>query len=330
MKFQPTSTVARYTIYGALFGFIFPIAATIIDIMVQGLPLHPFSALFVQVTQPLHWIIDCAPVVLGGAGALIGVRQRAMEQLNHDLTQSVKVQTAELARANESLRARATQLELIMHIIRRVSAILDRQELVSSVVELIRSTLEYYHVHVYLFDEERQRLVISAGSGEAGEKMLRDGHYLPLGKGLVGRAAESNLAVVVPDVGKNKQWAPNPLLPETRAEVAVPIHRGDRVLGVLDVQHDRVGGLGQEDAEVLQTIADQIAVALENSQLYAQVQQRVERERRLNTITQKIQDTANMDDALQVAVRELGWALNGSPTSARILAAERPSEGNAA
>lgn len=329
MRFKPTPTVARYTLYGALFGLIFPIAATIIDILVQDLPLHPFSAWFVQVGQPLHWIIDCAPLVLGVAGMLIGLRQQALEELNHELGQAMEAQTSELARTNASLLARASQLELIVHIVRRVSAILDRQELVTSVVELINSTLEYYHVHVYLFDEERKHLVINAGSGEAGAKMLRDGHRLPLGKGLVGRAADSNIPIVVPDVSKNEQWAPNPLLPDTRAEVAVPIYRGDRVLGVLDVQHDRVGGLGQEDADVLQTIADQIAVALENSELYERVRRRVEREQRLNTITQKIQNTANMDDALQVAVRELGWALNGSPTSVRILREEAP-EGDAA
>lgn len=318
MRPKLSPTVARHTLYGVLFGLIFPIAATIIDIALQDLPMHPFSALFVQVRQPLHWIIDMAPLVLGGAGALIGRRQRALEELNQELRRAVETQTAELARNNESLQARAVQLELIVDIMRRVSAILDRQQLVTSVVELISSTLEYYHVHVYLFDEGRQNLVISAGSGEAGQKMLENGHSLPLGKGLVGRAAQSNLVVVEPDVSENEQWAPNPLLPETRAEVAVPIHRGERVLGVLDVQHDRVGGLGQEDADVLQTIADQIAVALENSQLYEQVQRRVERERQLNMITQKIQGTANMDEALQVAVRELGWALNGSPTGARI------------
>lgn len=320
MRILPTRIVARYAVYGALFGVIFPIIAMLVDIIVRDLPLHPFSALFVQATQPLHWIIDCAPLVLGGAGALIGVRQRALQQINHELTQAFQAQTSELAHTNETLQERAVQLELIVHIMRRVSAILDREELVTSVVEFIGNTLDYYHVHVYLFDEKRENLVVHAGSGEAGKQMVNAGHHLPLGKGLVGRAAESNLAVVVPDVSKDSTWASNPLLPETRAEVAVPIYRGDRVLGVLDVQDDEVGALSQDDAEVLQTIADQIAVALENSELYEQVQRRVEREQRLNEITQKIQNTTNVDDALQVTVRELGWALDGAHTGARIVA----------
>lgn len=319
MRTKVTTTVIRYAVYGALFGVIFPVLATLIDVWVRALPLNIFSILFVQVSQPLHWIIDCAPLILGFTGALIGQRQQALEQVNRELTQAVSVQTAELAGANEALRSRATQLELIVRIVRRVSAILDRRELVGSVVDIIGETLDYYHVHVYLFDEQKRFLVLNAGTGEAGLKMALQGHRIALGKGLVGRAAESNLPVVVPDVSRDRGWLPNPLLPDTRAEVAVPIRRGERVLGVLDVQHDVTGALGHGDAEVLQTIADQVAVALENAELYEQVQHRVDQEVLLNSITQKIQQTSDVDDALRVAVRELGWALNGTQASVHLL-----------
>jgi putative methionine-R-sulfoxide reductase with GAF domain len=319
-----TRTVVRYALYGAVVGVIFPAVATVIDIWVRGMPLDLISVLIVQVTQPLHWIIDSAPLVLGVTGALIGFRQEALEQLNRDLTQAVAVQTSELANANEALRTRAAQLELIVRIVRRVSAILDRRELVSSVVSIIGDTLDYYHVHVYLFDDQRQSLVLNAGTGEAGLQMALQGHRIAPGKGLVGRAAESNLAVVVPDVSKDRTWLPNPLLPGTRAEVAVPIRRGETVLGVLDVQHDVVGGLGQQDAQVLQTIADQIAVALENAQLYEKTHRLADKEILLNSITQKIQDTTDIDDAMRVAVRELGWALNGRQTRVRLLPEEMP------
>ncbi|HZD11718.1 MAG TPA: GAF domain-containing protein [Candidatus Binatia bacterium] len=317
-----TKTVARYTLYGALFGLAFPIMATLVDIWARGLPLHPFSVFFVQVTQPLNWIIDSAPLVLGATSAFIGMRQQALEALNEDLTHAVSIQTSELVHANENLRSRAAQLELIVRIVRRVSGILDRRELVTSVVDIIGETLNYYHVHIYLFDEQRQYLVINGGTGEAGLNMALQGHRIPVGKGLVGRAADSNLAVIVPDVSKDRNWLPNPLLPDTRAEVAVPIRRGDRVLGVLDVQHDVVDGLDRSDADVLQTIADQIAVAMENAQLYEQVQQRAEQEILLNNIAQKIQSTTSVDDALRVTVRELGWALNGARASVRIHAGE--------
>lgn len=318
MRNKMTKTVVRHAAWGGLFGVLFPIVATLVDIWGRGLPLHPFSAFYIQMTQPLHWIIDSAPLVLGIAGALVGARQESLQQLNRELSRAMALQTDELAQANESLRSRAAQLELIVRIVRRVSGLLERRELVAAVVDIIGESLNYYHVHIYLFDEQRKHLVFNGGTGEAGLKMALQGHRIPLGKGIVGSSAEANLPVVAADVRKNSSWLPNPLLPETRAEVAVPIRRGERVLGVLDVQHDIVGGLDQSDAEVLQTIADQIAVALENANLYEQVQRRAEQEKLLNSITQKIQDTADVDDALRVAVRELGWALDGARTSVRL------------
>lgn len=318
MRNNLTKTVVRHAAWGGLFGILFPIAATLVDIWARGLPLHPFSAFYVQLTQPLHWIIDSAPLILGIAGGMMGTRQESLQQMNLELSRAMALQTDELAQVNESLRSRAAQLELIVRIVRRVSGILERRELVTAVVDIIGKSLNYYHVHIYLFDEQRQYLVINGGTGEAGLKMALQGHRIALGKGIVGSSAASNLPVVASDVRQNSSWLANPLLPDTRAEVAVPIRRGERVLGVLDVQHDVVGGLDQSDAEVLQTIADQVAVALENAHLYEQVQRRADQERLLNSITQKIQDTADVDDALRVAVRELGWALDGAPTSVRL------------
>lgn len=326
MREQLSRTVVRYTIFGALFGLAFPLVATLLDVSISGLPLGLAAALQVQSGQPLHWIIDLAPFVLGFMGWLAGWRQDALERMNRQLSSTVDARTAELRQTNEVLRRRATQLDLIIQIMRRLSAILDRHELVKSVVEIIGKSLDYYHVHIYLFDEDRQYLLMSGGTGEVGRKLALKGHRIPRGKGLVGRAAETNLPVVVPDVKQDSGWLPNPLLPDTRSEVAVPIRRGERLLGVLDVQHDVTGGLNQEDARTLQLIADQIAVALENAQLYAQVQRRVDQEVLLNTITQKIQSTTDIDDALQVAVRELGRALHGAPTAVRLTkppAAER-------
>jgi GAF domain-containing protein len=211
-------------------------------------------------------------------------------------------------------RALATSFEVS----RRLSTILDREQLVSEVVEQIRAAFDYYHVHIYLLDDSKQQLVMVGGTGEAGQAMLAAGHKLARGQGLVGRAAEIRQAVLVPDVTREPTWLPNPLLPGTRSEVAVPIMLGDQVQGVLDVQHDIPAGLEQIDVQLLQSIANQVAIALQNAELYDSAQRTADRETTVNIINQQIQQAVTVEGVLQVAARELGKALNADRTSVQV------------
>ncbi|MFO7583272.1 MAG: cache domain-containing protein [Anaerolineales bacterium] len=213
---------------------------------------------------------------------------------------------------------RTKALETSFEVSRRLSTILDQATLAREVVEQVQSAFNYYHAHIYFFDDQNENLVMAGGTGEAGIAMLASEHKIPKGRGLVGRAAESNEPVLVPDVSQSIGWLPNPLLPDTKAEAAVPISAGGQVMGVLDVQHNIVNGLGEDDVTLLQSLAGQIAISLQNARAYGQSRAQAELESMVNIIGQKIQRAGTVEETLQIAIREVGVALGAARVRAKI------------
>lgn len=229
------------------------------------------------------------------------------------LSQAFAQMASWLRESYDELEKRVAQrtqaLQASNEVSRSLSTILDPDKLVKEVVEQVKQTFDYYHVHIYLFDKAQNKLVMVGGTGEAGAAMLAANHALAMNQGLVGQAANNRQVTLVPDVSQASTWLANPLLPETQAEIAVPILLADEMLGVLDVQHNVANGLTEMDTELLQNIANQVAVAVQNARSYQQVKSQQKYESLAGEIGQKIQLASSVEDVLKVAVRELAAAL---------------------
>jgi putative methionine-R-sulfoxide reductase with GAF domain len=227
-------------------------------------------------------------------------------------------------RVEDSTRA----LETSVQVSRGLSTVLEPKTLITEIVEQIRDAFNYYHTQIFLLDDLGENLVLAAATGQAGRAMLSQGHKLRLGQGLAGRAAASNTAVHIPDVSENPDWLPNPLLPDTQCEASVPIAVGDQVVGVLDVQDNRLGRLQQPDVALLQSIASQVAIALQNARLFDETRARAEREAALNVVNRRLQAATSVDDVLRIAVQELGQITQARRTTIELALSQSLSGGN--
>jgi GAF domain-containing protein len=218
----------------------------------------------------------------------------------------------------QRVAARTKALATSAEVTRRLATILDPAQLVNEVVNEVRNAFDYYYAQIYLLDGAGDNLVIAGGTGEAGASMLASGHSVPKGRGLVGRAADANASVLVSDTSQEEGWLPNELLPETRSEAAIPISVGNQVFGVLDVQHSLVNGLTEEDVTLLESLAGQVAISLQNARTYEQSRKQAELESLVNLIGQRIQRATTIEDTLQIAIRELGGAIGATRVRAKI------------
>jgi len=198
-----------------------------------------------------------------------------LRELNETLEQRVAERTRDLERRTRYLEATAT-------VAREATALLgDPQQLLTQVVNLISGQFGFYHTGIFLLDAAGEWAVLQAASSEGGLGLLARGHRLRVGEeGIVGYVTGRGEPRIALDVGKEAVFFDNPDLPDTRSEMALPLRARGKIVGALDVQSLEPAAFSNEDVAVLQTLADQVAMAINSAQLFQQVQQSLEAERR--------------------------------------------------
>jgi PAS domain S-box-containing protein len=164
---------------------------------------------------------------------------------------------------------RTNQLQTASEVSRAATSILELNELLPKVVELIRSHFDYYYVGIFLVDEKREMAELQAATGEMGRKMLDAHHSLPLGNSsMIGWCIAHDQARIALDVGKEAVRFKNPLLPLTRSELALPLRSHGEIIGAMTIQSALAAAFTEADITALQTMADQVANAIETARLF--------------------------------------------------------------
>lgn len=179
-------------------------------------------------------------------------------------------------RVNErtrSLDKRTAQLRAVADVGKSITSFRNLSELLQQATYLIQENFGYYHVGIFLLDEHKEYAILTATNSEGGRRMLEKGHQLKVGEtGIVGFVAENLRARIALDVGADAVFFNNPDLPETRSEMALPLVAAGQILGVLDVQSTESQAFTDDDIATVQILAEQLAVAIQNTNLYTETE----------------------------------------------------------
>lgn len=202
------------------------------------------------------------------------VRNLELEEIQSTLELTIQERTAALER-------RAQHLEAAAEVGSTATSIYDQDELLPQVVQLISERFDFYQTGIFLLDELSEYAHLRAASSEGGKRMLARGHKLKVGQeGIVGFVTGTGQARIALDVGEDAIHFDTPELSLTRSEMALPLFFGGRLIGALDVQSTESGAFSTEDISALRVLADQVSMAINNAQLFQQLQDSLESERR--------------------------------------------------
>ena len=228
---------------------------------IEGTVLFIFGAIF------LYLIISSLQNAVRKAQANANELRTSNTQLT-ELRDALELRVQERTAA---LEKRATQLQTVSTVARTIAALKELDSLLPEITKLVSEQFGFYHTGIFLIDDSNEYAILQAANSEGGRRMLNRHHQLRLdATSIVGYATSRGEARIALDVGADAVFFNNPDLPETRSEMALPLQAGGRTIGALDVQSTETNAFSQEDINVLTTLADQVAIAIENARLFGE------------------------------------------------------------
>lgn len=203
------------------------------------------------------------------------------------------------------------QMQTAAEVAAAAATVLKQDALAQGAVELIKERFNLYYVGLFLVEDDYA--VLKAGTGEAGEAQLAAKRRLKVGgQSLIGGATNDGKPRITQDVTTDPEWLPNPHLPDTRSELALPLRVRERTIGALTVQSTIPGLFSDDLIGALQIMGDQLAVAIQNAQLLANAEARVRRQAYLNEISAQLHQSADVETIVEIGLRALSKQLNGT------------------
>jgi HAMP domain-containing protein len=260
-----TANAANLAVRESLVGFVLVLMALTILWFLSG-----------QIVRPIQELTGVANAISQGDLTATATIQSADE--TGILANAFNTMTAQLRSTLSTLEERVTDrtrnLELAAEVGRTVSQVRSLDVMLTDAAELIRQQFDLYYVQVYLVNPSETYLDLEAGTGEVGRQLLSRSHRLPLNTNSInGRAVIEKRSVIISDTGKSASFKPNPLLPDTRSEMAIPLLIGGKVVGVLDMQSAQGGALDQDVLPAFEALAGQLAIAIQNANFLAEIEE---------------------------------------------------------